>query len=147
MAPPLVWFLCSTALVLLALIGVDSDGLLLVAGLVGLLITLLNLILPLPPWLALLLFLGIAASAYGLLRRWDHRQRERHLPLTPGAERAVVISAFGEDGRGRVRWQGQSWAADNLEPETLLPPGLEVTVMGREGTRLQVLPRAESDDG
>ena len=37
MTPPLVWFLCSSTLVLLALLGVDSDGLLLIAGLAGLL--------------------------------------------------------------------------------------------------------------
>jgi membrane protein implicated in regulation of membrane protease activity len=52
-----------------------------------------------------------------------------------------VIDAFDAGGEGRVRWQGQSWAALNLEPSRPLAPGSEVVVMGREGTRLQVLPR------
>jgi len=150
MAPSLVWFLCSTALVLLALIGFDSDGLLLIAGLDGLLITVLQACVPLPTWLGLLLFLAVGGTAYSLLRRWDRRQRERSLPLAPGAEQAVVISAFAADGRGRVRWQGQSWAALNLAPETQLAPGTAVTVMGRDGTSLQVLPRRDpqlADDG
>ena len=145
MAPPVVWFVCSTALVLLALLGVDSDGLLLIAGLDGLLITVLQALVPLPSWLGLLLFLGVGGAAYSQLRRWDRRQRERSLPLAPRAERAVVISGFAADGRGRVRWQGQSWAAENLAPETGLPEGLEVIVMGREGTRLQVLPERDLD--
>jgi membrane protein implicated in regulation of membrane protease activity len=52
-----------------------------------------------------------------------------------------VTTAFDASGEGRVRWQGQSWAAVNLAPGQALPPGTQVTVMGREGTRLQVLPR------
>jgi membrane protein implicated in regulation of membrane protease activity len=51
-----------------------------------------------------------------------------------------VIVAFDSEGQGRVLWQGQSWAAQNLDPERPLPAGASVTVMGREGTRLQVLP-------
>ena len=51
----------------------------------------------------------------------------------------MVIVGFDGSGAGRVRWQGQSWAALNLEPSQPLSPGSEVVVMGREGTRLQVL--------
>jgi len=40
-----------------------------------------------------------------------------------------------------VRWQGQSWAARNLEPSRPLSNGTSVLVMGREGTKLQVMPR------
>jgi len=50
-----------------------------------------------------------------------------------------VIGGFDQASSGRVRWQGQSWAADNLEPEQRLAPGAVVVVMGRDGTRLQVL--------
>lgn len=55
-----------------------------------------------------------------------------------------MTTAFDASGEGRVRWQGQSWAAQNLAPDQLLPAGAQVTVMGREGTRLQVLPRQEN---
>lgn len=148
MAPPLLWFLSAAALLLLALLGVDNDGLLLVAGLCGLLLTLVAIALPpLSPLAQVLLFVALVVTGYALLRRWARLQRERPVALSAAAERAEVISEFGRDGQGRVRWQGQSWAAVNLAPETSLPAGSEVTVMGRDGTCLQVLPRQESASG
>lgn len=143
MSPPLLWFVIGTALLLSALLGIDSDGLLLVGGLGGLLLTLVTIALPaLPAALQGLLFALLALAGYLALRRWDRRQQERALPPPATAERAEVISGFDGQGQGRVRWQGQSWAAVNLAPETCPKAGEEVTVMGREGTRLQVLPRA-----
>jgi membrane-bound ClpP family serine protease len=56
------------------------------------------------------------------------------------ADHAEVIAAFDAGGEGRVRWQGQSWAALNLDPSRSPGAGSRVTVMGREGTRLRVLP-------
>jgi len=58
-----------------------------------------------------------------------------------------VISGFeaGAD-TGRVRWQGQSWAAIHLEPSRALAPGAAVLVMGREGTRLKILSRAPEQE-
>ena len=51
----------------------------------------------------------------------------------------TTVIGFDISAITRVRWQGQSWAADNLEPEQPLAPGTQVVVMGRAGTRLQVL--------
>jgi hypothetical protein len=142
MAPPLLWFLSAVVLLLLALLGADNDGLLLVAGLCGLLLTLVVIALPpLSPVAQVLLFVALVVGGYALLRNWARRQRERPVALSAAAERAEVISGFEGDGQGRVRWQGQSWAAVNLQPETALPAGSEVTVMGRDGTSLQVIPR------
>ena len=139
--PALFWLLAGLPLLALAMAGIDGDGLLLMAGLAALAVALLTAATAaLSTTLQGLLFAGLLALGYGWLRHWDRRQRER--PLTPSsrAELAEVISAFENDGRGRVRWQGQSWAATNLEPGVPLLPGNAVTVMGREGTRLQVLP-------
>lgn len=142
MAPSLLWFLSGAALLLLALLGADNDGLLLVAGLCALLLTLVAIALPLlPPVAQVVLFVVLVVVSYSLLRRWARQQRERRVPASAAAETAEVISGFDAEGRGRVRWQGQSWAARNLAPETALPAGCEVTVMGRDGTSLQVLPR------
>jgi inner membrane protein len=138
--PPLIWLLVGAALLLLALTGFDTDGLLLIGGLSALVLTLASVLLALPLALQLLLFLGLVSLAYGWLRRWDRSQRDRALHANPRAERAEVIEAFAADGAGRVRWQGQSWAAVNLEPGQPLPLGATVRVMGREGTSLQVLP-------
>lgn len=145
MAPPLLWFLAGALLLGLALSGVDSDGLLLVGGLASLLLTLVTIALSLPAVLQVLLYGALVSVGYVLLRRWDRRHPERPLPPTDSSGRAEVIEAFTADGRGRVLWQGQSWAALNLMPETPLQAGQDVTVMGRQGTRLQVLPAVSRD--
>jgi membrane protein implicated in regulation of membrane protease activity len=146
--PPL-WLALAGLLLIAVLVGLDSDGLLLVGGLAALLLGLLAAAQPaLTVPLQLLLFVALVAGAYGLVRRWSRRQGERVIPPAAGAERAEVITAFDARGEGRVRWQGQSWAARNLDPSRLLLCGSSVTVMGREGTQLQVLPReAERDAG
>jgi membrane protein implicated in regulation of membrane protease activity len=139
--PALFWLLAGLPLLALAMVGLDGDGLLLMAGLAALAVALLTAASgALTTTLQGLLFGALLAFGYGWLRHWDRRQGERPLPPSSRAESAEVISAFGNDGRGRVRWQGQSWAATNLEPGVPLLPGHAVTVMGREGTRLQVLP-------
>lgn len=138
----LLWLLVATALWLLVLLGVDSDGLLLVGGSVALLLALLQAALPLPVAAQAVLFLALVAICYGGVRRWLSRGKEGAALLpSPRAEEAEVIDAFAPDGRGRVRWQGQSWAARCLEGAEPLHAGQRVTVMGREGNCLQVMPR------
>ena len=138
---PLLWLGLGALLLTVVLIGLDSDGLLLTAGLAALLLVLLSSALPqLAAALQLLIFAALVALAYTLVRRWSRRQGERAIPPAAGAGLAQVIAPFDQEGEGRVRWQGQSWAARNLEPTRQLPSGSPVTVMGREGTRLQVLP-------
>jgi len=140
--PPLLWLGFAALLLSLVLIGIDSDGLLLVGGLAALLLVLLTSALPqLAAAPQFLLFAALVGVAYTLVRRWSRHHGERSIPPAARAELAEVIAPFDQEGEGRVRWQGQSWAARNLEPSRLLPCGSAVTVMGREGTRLQVLPR------
>jgi hypothetical protein len=138
--PPLIWLIVGAVLLLLALTGFDSDGLLLIAGLSGLVLTLASVLLALPVAWQVVLFGALVGLGYGWLRRWDRRQRDRALHASPRAEWAEVIEAFTATGAGRVRWQGQSWAAVNLEPGQALAVGAAVRVMGRDGTSLQVLP-------
>jgi membrane protein implicated in regulation of membrane protease activity len=139
-SPPLLWLLMAAGLWLLVLLGLDSDGLLLVGGTAALLMALLVAVLPLPLWLQGLAAALVTLVGYGLVRRWSSRSADPSA-LAPSSrtDQADVISPFDADGRGRVQWQGQSWAAQNLQPERLLAPGERVTVMGREGTCLQVL--------
>jgi len=141
LTPALFWLLAGLPPLALALVGFDGDGLLLMAGLAALAVALLTAAAPaLTTGLQGLMFTALLALGYGWLRRWDRRQGERPLAPSSRAGSAEVISAFEDDGRGRVLWQGQSWAATNLDPGVPLLPGQAVTVMGREGTRLQVLP-------
>ena len=61
--------------------------------------------------------------------------------MVASANQAEAIAAFDADGLGRVRLQGLSWAALNLDWAQELAIGQRVTVIGREGTRLQGLCR------
>lgn len=135
---PITWLLIGLALLASEWVGASFDGLL-PAAVAALLISVLTAVVPLPLLPQLLLFGLLTGALLLAIRRWSASQPERNIPLNPGAERAVVIVGFDGSGAGRVRWQGQSWAALNLEPSQPLSAGSEVVVMGREGTRLQVL--------
>ena len=144
---PLLWLLVATALWLLVLLGLDSDGLLLVGGSTALVLALLLTLLPLPGAVQAVLFLGVVAVSYGLVRRWLNRAGKAPTLRPPSrAEEAEVIQSLAADGRGRVRWQGQSWAARSLEGSKPLRAGERVTVMGREGNCLQVMAHEKSPD-
>lgn len=145
LAVPLLWLI--GGLVLLGLLsgGVDLDGLM-AAGLAALTLSLLTALVPLTA--------GLQIAAFGLLtlglllglRRWSRHRRQRSIPAATAADTAVVISGFAapQQANGRVRWNGQSWAAENLEPSRALQSGEAVVVMGREGTQLQILQRFDS---
>ena len=136
----LSWFVLAVLLLAIALFGADFDGLL-PAVLAGLSLSVITAALPgLTIPLQALLFGGLTAGLLLALQRWARRRRSAAIPAGGSSDRGQVISGF-EAGQelGRVRWQGQSWAACNLEPGQALPPGAAVVVMGREGNRLQVL--------
>jgi hypothetical protein len=61
--------------------------------------------------------------------------------LAASADQAEVMAAFDAQCLGRVRWQGQRWAEVHLDSAQGLTIGQRATVMGREGTPLQVLCR------
>lgn len=141
MPAALIWLLLGLTLLLLELLGLEFDGLL--AGAVAaLLMSVLGALLPLAAPLQMAAFVLLTALLLVGLHRWG-RRRERGIPLASSGERATVISGFTTSTEGRVRWQGQSWAAINLEDGQALRPGSEVTVLGREGTHLQVMPAPE----
>lgn len=142
--PAPLWLLLALPLLGLALLGIDSDGLLLLGGGVALLLAALTALVPLASGVQILLGLALLGAGAAGLRRWAGRSRERAIPPAARASSAEVIAAFDAAGEGRVLWQGQSWAALNLEPGRALPAGERVSVLGREGTRLQVLPEADS---
>ncbi|MCP9888881.1 NfeD family protein [Cyanobium sp. ATX 6A2] len=135
----LIWLVVGLTLLLLEVLGAEFDGLL-AGALAGLALSLTTALLPLPAALQLLLFALLTGALLVGLQRWSQRRRERPIPLSHAADQARVISPFDADGEGRVRWQGQSWAATNLEPRQALEAGAAVMVMGREGNHLQVVP-------
>jgi membrane protein implicated in regulation of membrane protease activity len=142
MPAALIWLLLGLVLLGLELLGLEFDGLL--AGTVAaLMVSVLCAVLPLAPLLQMAAFVALTAQGLALLQRWG-RRRERDIAPASGGERATVISGFSSGCEGRVLWQGQSWAATNLEEEQALLPGMQVAVLGRDGTRLQVMPTPSS---
>jgi membrane protein implicated in regulation of membrane protease activity len=132
----LIWLAVAAVLFLVELTVPDFGGFLVAATaalVVSALTALLGLALPLQ--LGLFALLSVAGSA--AIWVWSKRQRPGRDRIET-SDRAVVIDGFDAQGRGRVRWQGQSWAAESLEGERLLP-GTAVVVMRRVGTKLEVL--------
>lgn len=145
--PATLWLTLALTLLLLALVGLDSDGLLTLGAASALVLLLLNALVPLPAGGQILLALVLVGAGYAALRRWGGRSREQPIPPAANAGSAEVIESFDAGGQGRVLWQGQSWAALNLAPERSLHPGSRVSVLGQEGTRLQVLPEGDDEPG
>ena len=134
----LIWLLVGVALLAIEWLGADFDGLL-ESAVAALVVSVLCALVPLPPLLQVGVFAGLSGLGLLALRRWERRSRERAIPASSHSQRAEVIAGFEGGPEGRVRWQGQSWAATNLATGQSLPPGTAVTVMGRDGNRLQVL--------
>jgi membrane protein implicated in regulation of membrane protease activity len=139
MPAALLWLLLGLALLLLELLGADFEGLL-AGALAALVVSALSGLVAWPPLLQTGVFVACTALLLLGLQRWG-RRRQRDIPPASSSEGATVISGFSGGSEGRVLWQGQSWAATNLEPGRALAPGTPVQVLGRDGTHLEVLPR------
>ncbi|MFN7900065.1 MAG: NfeD family protein [Synechococcaceae cyanobacterium] len=136
---PLLWLALAGLLLLIELI-VPGFGGFLIGAIAAMVVSALAAPLALSPGLQWALFVALTAAGTAALWQWSRRQRPRELPPSGQAELAEVIEGFeGTRDQGRVRWQGQSWAAVCLNGPAALPPGSWVQVLGREGTRLQVL--------
>lgn len=139
MPAALIWLLLGLVLLLVELLGAEFEGLL-AGAIAALVVSAVSGLVAWPPLLQAGAFGACTALLLVGLQRWG-RRRQRGLPPTSSGEEATVISGFSGDSEGRVLWQGQSWAATNLEARRALQPGMPVRVLGRDGTRLQVLPR------
>jgi membrane protein implicated in regulation of membrane protease activity len=135
---PIVWLIVAGVLLLLEVTSPGFDGLL-VGAIGALLASLISAALPVPLVLQMAVFLTAAVLGAVWMFGWSRRRSPRQQVLHEQETGAVVITAFDQRGEGRVRWHGQSWAAVALGPGRELLPGMRVTVMGREGTRLQVM--------
>ena len=140
---PLIWLLVAGGLLVVELVQPSFDGLMF-AVFAGLIVSVLTALIPLQVWIQIILFSLITVLGTLWLSRWSARRNPR-----PGRSRltedtAEVLGTIQPGGEGRVRWHGQSWAAYSLDLEIPLQAGDRVLVMGREGTRLQVLPVLQS---
>lgn len=134
----LFWLGLVLILLLLALAGVDLDGLL-EALLAALVLAALAGFVPSTSLAAqILLFIVLGLLLFAALRIGRKSQADRG-DTTHDLGTAVVLSAEAQPERWRVRWRGQSWAAVNSDPTILLALNEEVFVVGRQSTCLQVV--------
>ena len=139
----MIWLLVAGVLLVVELVQPSFDGLMF-AVFAGLVLSVLTALVPLQVWIQIILFIAITVLGTIWLTRWTAQRNPR-----PGRRRlkdntAEVLATIEPGGEGRVRWQGQSWAANSLDVETPLKAGERVLVISREGTRLQVLPTPTS---
>ena len=139
----MIWLLLAGVLLVVELVQPSFDGLMF-GVFAGLVVSVVTALLPLQVWIQIFLFSLITVLGTLWLSRWSARRNP-----WPGRRRlkedtAEVLDTIQPGGEGRVRWHGRSWAACSLDVETRLQPGERVLVMGREGTRLQVLPTLPS---
>lgn len=137
----LIWLAVGLGLLAIEWLGAEFDGLL-EGAVAALIVSVLSALLPWPPLLQVVTFAGLSGLGLLALRQWERRSRERSIPGSSRSQHAEVIEGFDDSPEGRVRWQGQSWAATCLAPTRPLKPGTPLTVMGRDGNHLQVLPDA-----
>ncbi len=135
----LIWLGLVLILLLLALAGVDLDGLL-EALLAALALAVLTGLVPSTALVAqVVLFVVLGLLLFAALRIIGRKSRSNRRGSAHGLGTAVVLSAEAQPGRWRVRWQGQSWAAVNSDPTIPLALNEEVVVVERQGTCLQVI--------
>ena len=140
---PLIWLLVAGVLLVVELVQPSFDGLMF-GVFAGLVVSVLTALLPLQVWIQIFLFSLITVLGTLWLSRWSAQRNPRPGRRLLKDNTAEVLATIQPGGEGRVRWHGQSWAACSMDVETRLQPGDRVLVMGREGTRLQVLPTLPS---
>ena len=132
-----IWLGLVLVLLLLAMAGVDLDGLL-EALLAALALAVLTGFVPTTAVAQIVLFIVLGLLLFAALRIG-------RTPQSGGEDAvhdlgtAVVLSAEAQSERWRVRWRGQSWAAVNSDPTIPLQVDEEVFVVKRQGTCLQVI--------
>ncbi|QEY32026.1 NfeD family protein [Synechococcus sp. RSCCF101] len=136
---PLIWLMLGGALLLLEVLAPGFDGLL-VGAMGALVVSLMSALTPIPTWLQALIFFASLLAGGVWMWRWSRQRSPSTHQLHAHEAGAVVLSPFDQQGEGRVRWHGQSWAATALGADDALVPGMRVIVMGRDGTHLQVMP-------
>ena len=140
---PLIWLLVAGVLLVVELVQPSFDGLMF-GVFAGLVVSVVTALLPLQVWIQIFLFSLITVLGTLWLSRWSAQRNPRPGRRLLKDNTAEVLAPIQPGGEGRVRWHGQSWAACSMDVETRLQPGDRVLVMGREGTRLQVLPTLPS---
>lgn len=152
----ITWFVISFIILILVLINGGLEGCL-TAGLLALAVSSVVAWLPFPFYVQAALFVLFKVIIFVALKRWEASSGN---PLTSewgsikemsiseaGAAKASVVSDFSSENPGaqlRVIWQGQSWAAICSTTPCQLSRGVDVDVIGRDGTSLVVMPSRAS---
>ena len=146
----IAWFVISFIVLILVLINGGLEGCL-TAGLLALAVSSVVAWLPFPFYVQATLFVLLIAIIFVALKRWEASSgnplasewgsiKKRSMGEA-GLSKASVVNNFSSEDPGaqlRVIWQGQSWAAKCSTTPCQLCSGVEVEVVGRDGTSLIV---------
>jgi len=152
----ITWFVISFIILILVLINGGLEGCL-TAGLLALAVSSVVAWVPFPFYVQAALFVLSMAIIFVGIKRWEMSSgnplasewgsMKKRSVSEAGAAKASVLSDFSSEQPGaqlRVIWQGQSWAATCSTTPCQLCRGVDVEVVGRDGTSLVVQPISKS---
>lgn len=134
--PAQMWIMLGLVLILLEVVVPIPT--LFIAGAMGAAAILVGILylLPLPPFIAIFLWLLLSCVFVWYSRRWVPKDSAR---LQESVD-AVVMSPILRGEFGRVKYEGVSWKARCEDPRVEIGQNEKVYVLRREGTTLIVLP-------
>lgn len=133
LTPTMIWLIVGTVLCLVELI-VPTAFVACVLGLSALVVAAVSQVIPLGLQIVLWMVLSLALVFYS--RRFIRQTKARKFDATE----AETLTEITPGKPGRVRYEGNSWAARCEDHEVTIAPHQKVYVVARKGTTLIVMP-------
>ncbi|MBW4690561.1 MAG: NfeD family protein [Lyngbya sp. HA4199-MV5] len=133
LTPTLIWLIVGTVLCLVEFI-VPTAFVACVMGISALIVAAVSPVLPLGLQVALWMVLSLALVFYS--RRLIRQKEARKFDATE----AETLTEIAPGKLGRVRYEGNSWAARCEDHDVTIAPNQKVYVIARKGTTLIVMP-------
>lgn len=133
LTPTLIWLIVGTVLCLVEFI-VPTAFVACVMGISALIVAAVSPVIPLGLQVALWMVLSLALVFYS--RRLIRQKEARKFDATE----AETLTEIAPGKLGRVRYEGNSWAARCEDHDVTIAPNQKVYVIARKGTTLIVMP-------
>ena len=136
LTPTMIWLIVGVALCLVEVV-VPTAFIACVMGISALLVAFVSSLIPLN--LQVVLWMGLSLALVLVSRRFVPR---RGAAMKMDAIEAETLTEIPPGKTGRVRYEGNSWAAECEDEHLAIAPHQKVYVVARRGTTLIVLPEA-----
>lgn len=133
LTPTMIWLIAGTILCLVEFI-VPTAFVACVMGISALIVAAVSPVIPLGLQVALWMLLSLLLVFYS--RRFIRQTKARKFDATE----AETLTEIMPGKLGRVRYEGNSWAARCEDHEVTIAPNQKVYVVARKGTTLIVMP-------